>query len=91
MSEADDSEPVSCTDEIKVLAGTAPAEQGWEQRTVGDPTRIGELEQLYTSIGFETKTTKLDPTSFGSACTGCVETACSNYIALFTRDQEPSD
>ncbi len=88
MSRADGSEPVYCSEQIQVLSGPALASQGWQQRTVSDPARIGELEQLYASLGFETKTTGLDPASFGTACTSCAESACSNYIALFTRKIE---
>ena len=85
MSRADSSEPVYCSEAIRVLSGPALASQGWQQRTVSDPARIGELDELYTSLGFETKTTGLDPASFGTACTSCAEAACSNYVALFTR------
>ena len=77
-----------CSEEIQVLRGPALAEEGWTQRTVSDATRIEELEELYSSLGFETKTTAIDPTSFGEACAACAETACSNYIALFTRKPE---
>lgn len=61
---------------------------GWEQRTVTDPGRIGELEELYVSLGFETVTKGLDPASFGEACNTCAVEACSTYVALFTRKQQ---
>jgi hypothetical protein len=79
------SEPVYCSAGITVLGAPALEAAGWEQRTVTDPTRIGELEELYASIGFETMTTGLDPQSFGEACNDCAVTACPTYIALFTR------
>ena len=64
------------------------AAEGWERRTVTDPSRIGELEELYASLGFETRTTGLDPESFVEACNSCAEAACSTYVALFTRRPE---
>ena len=85
MTRADSSDPVYCSESIQVLKGPALAAQGWQQRTVTDPARISELQDLYDSLGFETKTTGLDPASFGTACTSCAETACSTYVALSTR------
>lgn len=79
------SEPVYCSAGISVLGAPALAEAGWQQRTVTDATRIGELEDLYVSLGFETMTTGLDPESFGEACNDCAVSACPTYIALFTR------
>ncbi|MCP3991861.1 MAG: hypothetical protein GY724_22500 [Actinomycetia bacterium] len=85
MSEPTGSEPVYCSESIVVLRAPSLSAEGWEQRTVTDPSRIAELEELYASLGFETTTTPLDPTSFGEACTTCAETACLTYKALFTR------
>lgn len=88
MSQTDASEPVYCSAGIQILGAPDLASEGWERRTVTDPGRIGELEGLYSSLGFETMTTGLDPSSFGEACTTCAVTACSTYVALFTRKQE---
>ncbi len=88
MTQTDGSEPVYCSAGIEILRAADLASDGWERRTVTDPGRIGELEDLYASLGFETKTTGLDPASFGEACTTCAESACSTYVALFTRKQE---
>jgi len=30
----------------------------------------------------------MDPASFGDACNTCAATACSTYVALFTRKQQ---
>jgi hypothetical protein len=84
----DGSEPIYCSAGIEILRAANLASDGWERRTVTDPGRIGELEELYTSLGFETMTTGLDPESFGEACTSCAEAACSTYVALFTRRRE---
>lgn len=89
MSEAHDSPPVYCSEEIVVLRASSLTEQGWDRRTITDPSCIAELEELYVSLGFETTTTELDPASFNSACNTCAETACSTYQALYTRRAGP--
>lgn len=88
MTQTGGSEPVYCSVGIEILGAMDLASEGWERRTVTDPGRIGELEELYRSLGFETMTTGLDPSSFGEACTTCAVSACSIYVALFTRKQE---
>ncbi|MEZ5175597.1 MAG: hypothetical protein R2823_05265 [Acidimicrobiia bacterium] len=76
---------VYCAEEIAVLNGEELHAAGWMQRTVTDPSRITELEELYQSVGFETTIVPLDPDSFGDSCNECAVTACSEYLALFTR------
>jgi hypothetical protein len=88
VSQTGGSEPVYCSAGIEILGAPDLASEGWERRTVTDPGRIGELEELYRSLGFDTMTTGLDSSSFGEACTTCAITACSTYVALFTRKQE---
>jgi hypothetical protein len=88
VSQRGASEPVYCSAGIEILGAPDLASEGWERRTVTDPGRIGELEELYRSLGFETMTTGLDPASFGQACTTCAVSACSTYVALFTRKKE---
>ncbi len=88
MTQPDGTAPVYCSLGIEILQAPDLAAEGWERRTVTDPARISELEDLYHSLGFETLTTGLDPASFGQACTTCAVTACSTYVALFTRKQE---
>ncbi|MCP3939548.1 MAG: hypothetical protein GY708_29730 [Actinomycetia bacterium] len=85
MNPASDSPPVYCSESIVVLRASALADDGWEQRTISDETRVAELEKQYTELGFETTSTELDPASFGEACTTCAETACTTYRALFIR------
>ncbi len=88
MKRADNSEPVYCSEGIEIMQAPDLAAEGWERRTVTDPVRIAELQDLYSSLGFETTTRGLDPSSFGEACTTCAVTACSTYVALFTRNQD---
>ncbi len=87
MNRPNDRGPVYCSEEIVVLRAPALTAKGWKQRTVTDPGRITELEELYASLGFETRTARLDPASFGDTCSACAETACSTYLALFTRKE----
>jgi hypothetical protein len=87
VNTTDDAEAVYCSEGVQILRAPELVEGGWKQRTVTDPSRIGELEELYTNLGFETTTTGLDPSSFGEACTTCAITACSVYVALFTREK----
>ncbi len=77
--------PISCAEGIRVASAPSLISVGWEQRTVTDPTRIGDLVTLYTELGFETKVVGMDPSSFGEACNECAITACTTYQALFTR------
>ena len=88
MMVGDGSEAVYCSEGIAVLREPELMAGGWQRRTVTDPTRIGELDELYSSLGFETLTTEMDPASFGDACNTCAVTACSTYVALFTRKQQ---
>jgi hypothetical protein len=84
----DGSEPVYCSAGIEILRAPVLVAEGWEQRTVTDPNRIAELQELYSGLGFETMTTGLDPSSFGEACTTCAVAACSSYLVLFTRRRD---
>lgn len=79
------SAPVYCSEGIAILGGSALEGEGWVRRTVTDQTRIKELIEVYSSLGFETRVTGLDPASFGDACTTCATSACRSYLAIFTR------
>ena len=48
MKETEVSEPVYCSEGIRVLRAHDLKAKGWEQRTVGDRTRIEELRGLYS-------------------------------------------
>ncbi len=88
MNPTGGSEPIYCSAGVQVLAEPVLEAEGWERRTVTDAERIAELEDLYANLGFETTTTPLDPESFGDACTTCAVTACSAYVAIFTRKKD---
>lgn len=85
MNVTQETEPVYCSEGIQILRAPVLVDEGWNRRTVTDPQRMDELVDLYEDLGFETMTTGLDPSSFGEACTTCAVTACSTYVALFTR------
>ncbi len=59
--------------------------EGWERRSVTDPTRESELVELYESIGLEVKVVALTPDKFGAACSACAKSACSSYTVIYTR------
>jgi len=88
MSNEDTSEAIYCSAGVQILEAPTLAAEGWQQRTVTDPGRIAELEDLYANLGFETTTAVLDPASFGEACTSCAVGACALYVALFTRKKD---
>jgi hypothetical protein len=77
--------PVFCSAGVRILDAPELEADGWLRRTVTDGNRIEELEQTYRDLGFETRVTTLDPTSFGEACTTCSTSACHSYLTLFTR------
>jgi hypothetical protein len=85
VTTADAPGPVACAAAVEILEASVLIADGWEQRTITDPNRIGELEELYTSLGFETIVKGLDPDSFDETCNSCAISACSTYLALFTR------
>jgi hypothetical protein len=82
---SDELPPVFCSAGVLILDAPELVADGWQRRTVTDATRIGELEQTYRDLGFETRVTTLDPDSFGDACTTCATSACRSYLTLFTR------
>ncbi len=63
--------------------------EGWERRSVTDPTRQPELVELYESLGLEVKAVALTPDKFGAACSACAKSACSSYTVIYTRPARP--
>jgi len=59
--------------------------QGWKQRNLTDPERIEEVTELYESVGFEVRAESLKASDFGSECSSCAASACTNYVLLYTR------
>ncbi len=74
-----------CSAGIAVRGGGDLEADGWVRRTVGDRSRLEELRELYSSLGFETAVADLDPATFGGACTACAVSATSECTVLFTR------
>ena len=78
-------QPLPCSQGVSISRALELAADGWVPRTVSDPNKIAELEETYAGLGFETRTTGLDGSTAGEACTQCAVTACATYVALFTR------
>lgn len=85
MTESAPTDRARCSVEIEALGAAKLIAGGWERRVVSDAARVAEMHELYVELGFETTTATLDPESFPAACTGCAETACTTYVALYTR------
>ncbi|MHB8244977.1 MAG: hypothetical protein ACYDGN_06410 [Acidimicrobiales bacterium] len=62
-----------------------PESSCWERRFEADVTRLEELIELYTSLGYEVRTEDLVPAAFAPECEGCALGACRSYVALYTR------
>lgn len=64
------------------------SEEEWELRFTIEPERSADLVELYRSSGHEVKVTPVTPDDLdpvGPQCADCVETACTQYVALYTR------
>lgn len=70
---------------VPVRRGGDLESSGWERRFEADDSRVAELTELYSSLGYEVMTVGLDPEAFGPECTGCALTACQRYVVLYTR------
>jgi hypothetical protein len=62
---------------------------GWVRRTVSDGTRIGQLEEDYRGLGFETRVVAMAPDRFGNGCEACAIASAGTCLMLFTRRAEP--
>lgn len=58
---------------------------GWQRRTMTDPSRVEELTEIYTSLGFEVLAQPLSKSDFGESCEACAESACTSYVLMYTR------
>ncbi|MDP6376480.1 MAG: hypothetical protein QF921_14785 [Pseudomonadales bacterium] len=61
--------------------------EGWVRRYLADAERTEEAVELYTSLGFEVKTTQLAPAELGPQCTDCAAGVCASYRLIYTRAQ----
>ncbi len=59
--------------------------QGWVRRNVTDPSRVRELTELYTLLGFEVMARELTPDDFGPVCAKCTDDVCGVYVLIYTR------
>ncbi|NNN18886.1 MAG: hypothetical protein HKL84_03415 [Acidimicrobiaceae bacterium] len=58
---------------------------GWDRRFEADVTRVNELVQMYTDLGYEVTTSDLIPEDIGPQCAGCAVVACQKYVVIYTR------
>ncbi len=63
---------------------------GWERRSMVDPERAREMAELYELSGFEVRLAPLAPLDFGPACTLCRESACKDYVMVYTPHHTPA-
>jgi hypothetical protein len=57
---------------------------GWTRRFIAAPPRLGEMIELYRSLGLEVRDEPLDQRTVDDECTGCFTAAASSRI-IFTR------
>ncbi|MHC5111228.1 MAG: hypothetical protein ACYTHJ_15270 [Planctomycetota bacterium] len=58
---------------------------GWERRHFADAERARESVALYSSMGFEVMTRKLEPSDFSPVCQACALSECRSYVMIYTR------
>ena len=62
----------------------ALAVDGWSRRFIGGPPRLGEMIELYESLGHEVRTEPLHDDDLESHCAGCA-VALSLFRIVYTR------
>lgn len=62
----------------------ALAADGWRRRFIGGPPRLGELLELYRSLGHEVRTESLEDGDLEDQCAGCA-LALAVFRIVYTR------
>ena len=60
------------------------ARSGWIRRFVGGPPRLGELRELYESLGHEVRLERLSPEELAEECRDC-RLALELFRVVYTR------
>lgn len=60
------------------------AERGWTRRFVGSPPRLGEMVELYESLGNEVLLDPVTDDELAEACAGCT-LALTLFKVIYTR------
>jgi hypothetical protein len=60
------------------------AREGWIRRFVGGPPRLGELRELYESLGHEVRLETLSPEELAEECGDC-RLALELFRVVYTR------
>ncbi len=59
---------------------------GWDRRFEADISRVDELVEMYTELGYEVTTSEIVPDDFGADCAGCaIAESCKRYVVIYTR------
>ncbi|TAN22390.1 MAG: hypothetical protein EPN30_08950 [Actinomycetota bacterium] len=59
---------------------------GWDRRFEADVSRVNELVEMYTEMGYEVTTSEIVPDDFGPDCAGCaIAASCNRYVVIYTR------
>jgi hypothetical protein len=59
---------------------------GWDRRFEADVSRLDEIVQMYTEMGYEVTTSETVPDDFGPDCAGCaIAASCQRYVVVYTR------
>lgn len=60
-------------------------EQGWIKRSALDEPRLGEIVDLYKSLGFEVRLEPAHPGDLGADCSMCYSESCHKFTMIYTR------
>ncbi len=66
--------------------------KGWTRRFLAEPSRAREAVELYSSLGYEVKAQKLQPSDLPAQCGACASTLCRDFVMIYTRkDDSPQE
>ena len=71
-----------------IPADPALIAQGWKRRFLAEPSRAREAIELYSSLGYEVKAQKLQPSDLPEQCGSCASTLCRDFVMIYTRNDD---
>jgi hypothetical protein len=72
-----------------VEADAALIADGWERRHFTDQERARESVAIYSTMGFEVMTRKLEASDFSAICQACALSECQTFVMIYTRKPRP--
>lgn len=66
------------------------AAEGWTRRFMADSERLTEYLDLYTTLGLEVRTEKVEPEEVGEECSDCRLIICRQFVTIYTRPHQSS-